>query len=651
MGCRKPWNEAFLVDSFTKKWIKTWWDHRVQTILRYQKSFIPIAMRLVENHKAMDEAAIVMQKARYEMDKTRRYIKDTNRDIYYRQRYAKSSHLPPPSSEEIKLERLQLKAAKDSLPDITRRWIDSDFAYEESRRYSIDGMIRNRQRVHRHREFAFSEHLTNPTVGPPYQAMDPLEQPPMNGHGNLFRLGTTAATGAGAGEETATDPAASETNTVNVWPCPKTGCRALLNAEFRCIVCDTQVCDKCHAIPEGTEHECKREDVLSVRAIVNSSQACPRCRIRINRTSGCDQMWCTQCHTAFSYKTGVLINGQIHNPHYFQQLTAGEIKQNRHDDEPIGGRRQQQQPATWYVGGGCGGRQGLSNVDLIQIERVTPFPFSYIVRNWRHVADVTMGDLVRKRLFLDNSGHAPIPLACWFILDQINETQWAKIILSEQMSERFANETLQIYRTWVDAMRDEWEKMAADALSTPEAREWFQAMRRVPEYDRSPDMPTSVQLLFRVRYLAMQQISKVCNVALHNVNRIYGKKPEYVLMTRDMIGYNHSTQEAVLALQREIDPVKHLSPDQLEKRNETLKRKREAEYAKNNAHTVVAASACKKPKPNLTPEEEAAILAEFAMSSDSDESDRSGHNHQEATHSTSTASLSSIDVPPAHPLT
>lgn len=575
MACRKPWHESFLVASFTKKWIKTWWDHRVKTIQRYQKSFIPVAMRLVPQRKVAEAAGVEETKARFAFKRAQGQVKEMNQRIR-NQKYNPGTKL---TAEELQLERMELKAAKDSLQPLYRKYCDKHGEFHESRRYDIDSMIKHRANVHRHREFAFAEHLTNPRVGPVFELMDPLEHFPRNGHGHRITIGDN-----GQVVQASTNSVDAVAKPVNVWPCPKTGCRALLNTEFRCLVCDTQVCDKCLVIvTDATRvgHECQRDDVLSVRAILNSSQACPRCRIRINRVAGCDQMWCTQCHTAFDYTTGQLIKGHIHNPHYFQQLSAGEIKEENLAGLGPGGPRGAA-PRGYTVGGGCGGRRGLSNTDLLQLERATPFPFCFIVRAWRHISDVTMAILTTRRVFLDASSHAPIPLACAFVLGRINDEQWTKIILSEQMSERFATETLQIYRTWVDSIRDEWGKLSADLDSTEESRAWMRYMQELHiEIDGVPNTPpTSVLLLLRDRFLAMQQLSKVCNAALHEVNRIYGKKPDYVLMTSGDRVSTLARSEEILALQAEVDPVQHLSPDQLQKRQETAKRKRDAEAKK-----------------------------------------------------------------------
>jgi len=41
-------------------------------------------------------------------------------------------------------------------------------------------------------------------------------------------------------------------------------------------------------------------------------------------------MFCIQCHTAFSWNTGKVDSGVIHNPHYFQSLREGNIRDPRH---------------------------------------------------------------------------------------------------------------------------------------------------------------------------------------------------------------------------------------------------------------------------------------------------------------------------------
>ena len=55
--------------------------------------------------------------------------------------------------------------------------------------------------------------------------------------------------------------------------------------------------------------------------------------------SNCDQMYCTQCQTAFSWRTGKIETGTIHNPHYyeFQRKMNGGVAPRVAGDNPCGG--------------------------------------------------------------------------------------------------------------------------------------------------------------------------------------------------------------------------------------------------------------------------------------------------------------------------
>ena len=104
---------------------------------------------------------------------------------------------------------------------------------------------------------------------------------------------------------------------VVVKKCPSAECRGFLNREWACGLCNTQVCQKCHAVL-GNEHTCKPEDVATAKMLAKETKDCPACGTSIFKISGCDQMWCTQCHTAFSWKTLKIEKGVIHNPHFYE---------------------------------------------------------------------------------------------------------------------------------------------------------------------------------------------------------------------------------------------------------------------------------------------------------------------------------------------
>jgi hemerythrin-like domain-containing protein len=108
-------------------------------------------------------------------------------------------------------------------------------------------------------------------------------------------------------------------STVNyIKECINKECRGYLNTEWECNLCKTKVCSSCNEI-ETTEHICDKNTVASKILIEQETRPCPRCKTRIYKINGCDQMWCTLCHTAFSWDSGRL-ETNIHNPHYYEYL-------------------------------------------------------------------------------------------------------------------------------------------------------------------------------------------------------------------------------------------------------------------------------------------------------------------------------------------
>lgn len=105
--------------------------------------------------------------------------------------------------------------------------------------------------------------------------------------------------------------------------CPISECNGFLSSSWKCGICENYICGKCLKQKKGRddpEHVCNENDVSSVAAIKKDSKPCPECATYIFKIDGCDQMWCPECKTAFSWKTGKIEKGTIHNPHYFQYM-------------------------------------------------------------------------------------------------------------------------------------------------------------------------------------------------------------------------------------------------------------------------------------------------------------------------------------------
>ena len=137
-----------------------------------------------------------------------------------------------------------------------------------------------------------------------------------------------------------------------VMKCTVGECRGFLSEKYVCGLCTTAICKDCHAVlptsaisavlpdpslqaeeavaPASPTHVCDPNEVATITELNRSTKPCPKCHVRIFKTEGCDQMFCISCHTAFSWRTGEVELGVIHNPHYFQALREGNIQDPRH---------------------------------------------------------------------------------------------------------------------------------------------------------------------------------------------------------------------------------------------------------------------------------------------------------------------------------
>lgn len=155
-----------------------------------------------------------------------------------------------------------------------------------------------------------------------------------------------------AGSRSATMPKKAA---IQARACYQRSCRGFLNSENVCGVCDTHFCRSCHEdlskpepadsaatakhTPEQNDgacvkvaaatakHTCDPAVVATIKLIAQETKPCPTCATAIFKIDGCDQMWCTQCQTPFSWHTGQKETGGIHNPHYYEWLrrTRGAV--------------------------------------------------------------------------------------------------------------------------------------------------------------------------------------------------------------------------------------------------------------------------------------------------------------------------------------
>ena len=285
--------------------------------------------------------------------------------------------------------------------------------------------------------------------------------------------------------------------------CPAEDCRGFLSTAYKCGTCSKQTCSEClEILVEGTEeHKCKPESVESAKAIKKETRPCPKCGARIFKIDGCDQMWCTVegCNTAFSWTSGHVVTGRVHNPHYYEWLRrngGNAAPQREVGDIPCGGI-----PVAWLFTRmilRCGPLSVIEKNHILDIHRnVTEFEER--LRQYPARPDA----LANKELNVA------------YLMNQISEAEWQRQLEFAEAKFNRKKEIGQILQTLVTAAAEALQGIVARLEHIPVND--GEALRLAADWIRGTALPMLESLrtytndayvaLAKAQHMAVPQIS------------------------------------------------------------------------------------------------------------------------------------------------
>lgn len=220
-----------------------------------------------------------------------------------------------------------------------------------------------------------------------------------------------------------------------IMKCPTDECRGFLSEKWKCGTCNIDVCNKCREIKEN-EHNCDTDTLETVKLLEKDTKPCPNCAVPIHKLEGCDQMWCIECKTPFSWKTGRIVKGVIHNPHYYewQRKMNNGVAPRVPGDNP------------------CNDIDGLPSLpDITYSLHVSKQRFKYTHnahRLARHIKHVVL-PMYQTDDLTDNRD-----LRIKYLIKDINEDEWISLLKKRQKKIEKNKDIYQVLEMFVSTLED-----------------------------------------------------------------------------------------------------------------------------------------------------------------------------------------------------
>jgi hypothetical protein len=315
MNCKKAWSFEFLKQNFTKTFVNEHLEHHhVKVFIELEKSLFPETLEYMHEQDQLNNMAHVERKSNY--------LTDTIADI--------ETYLARLQAGEMSLDNRGGRRRAYSSDSETERETLINQADNDLVMQQLHDILRNvkneygvRRSLSRIIDDAGSNILLAQVVGV-YQ--------------EYLRLLYLEL-------EECFKEIGGKTKKVVAVRCMTNKCAGYVTAQSKsegvddpilfCKICRAWQCGECMvqftANPSAT-HECDPEMVKTIKMIKKHCKPCPNCKEPIEKNTGCDQMFCTLCHTAFDWVTNTIIQGRVHNPHYFEWLKNAPAALTSNDD-------------------------------------------------------------------------------------------------------------------------------------------------------------------------------------------------------------------------------------------------------------------------------------------------------------------------------
>ena len=241
--------------------------------------------------------------------------------------------------------------------------------------------------------------------------------------------------------------------------CPVKECRGFLSTSFKCGTCLTYSCKSCHlpkSSKEDEEHKCDPDLVKTVELIESDTKQCPGCATPIYKISGCDQMYCVTCHTPFSWTSGKIETGVIHNPHYYQMqraLNGGVAPRNRGDVR-------------------CGGPPNFWSVsDQFKRAKIKFHDLEEAHRMINHINIVVIPHFPNHMGDMDNSS-----LRVQYLMNVFDEKTWVSRLKAKLKKQEKCGEINQVLRMYTQTLSDIFGNIVEGDVSDVE-KHFFSCIR------------------------------------------------------------------------------------------------------------------------------------------------------------------------------